>query len=120
MTSEICNKTSMTVQFLYSYKDMQGNEKSSLLNFSTNNSLDAKEETEFIRSLLIEKRWFYASDLCIPELFFEDFNPSLDLGWHEFLEIKTNPSPGREVHERWEDFLERLIELQFEYNRVRE
>jgi hypothetical protein len=108
----------MTVNFQYSYKDTLGNEKANIVHFPSGIELDIEKENEFIRQLLIDGRWFSAVDLCLPELFFEDFDPQLDHGWHEFVGLTFSNFPPREIQERWEDFLERLIEIQFEYRKI--
>ena len=108
----------MTVHFHYAYKDSLGNEKTNTVHFPSNVTIDPLSEKDFIHQLLIDNRWFSASDLCLPELFFEDFDPNLDHGWHEFTGLSVTNTPPREIQERWEDFLERLIELQFEYRKI--
>lgn len=74
------------IEFSYLYRD-SGNYKnygSVYMHNSKRKPLETLEKE--MHSYLIDQDFFYAKDIGVPHLFFEDSTPD-DVTWHEFIEL---------------------------------
>jgi len=84
------------IEFSYLYRD-SGNYKnfgSVYIHNSKRKPLETLEEE--VHSYLIDRNFFYAKDIGVPPLFFEDNTPD-DVTWHEFIEV-LEASPDEEPY----------------------
>jgi hypothetical protein len=99
----------MNVRFEYLYRDA-GNFKSwGEVVFSNPRNLDAKVIAKMAESLLLDRSYFVATKVRLPDLHFPDFNHELDHDWHEAQSFElTADGPSDEEHRSIEEFVESL------------
>jgi hypothetical protein len=99
----------MNVRFEYLYRDAGNFKNWGELVFSNPHNIEVDVVASMAENAFIEKTYFIASKVHIPDLHFEKYNKQLDHGWHEFhtfvaTEETANDLLGRNI----EEFIESL------------
>ena len=74
----------MNIKLEYLYRDAGNNKNWGEVIFTNRNNLSIKELEQEIRNKLIEREFFYAERINIPNLYFPKYDIDLDHDWHEF------------------------------------
>ena len=105
----------MPIRFEYLYR-CAGNYKQWGEVFLSNPKDRPVEELESdIRAKLIDGEFFIAEQIGVPTLYFEETDPELDHGWHEFWDLKVvEQTPAGATGASVEEVLLRLSHMKQE------
>lgn len=99
----------MNISFEYLYRDSGNFKNWGEVIFSNNNNYDTSYLEKQVREVLIDKEFFIADKVAVPNLQFQDYIESLDHGWHEFHSFepssyRSNDFCNRDIMEFIESF----------------
>ena len=85
------------IKFAYLYRDAGNYKNYNEIIFDNPTYVSVEIFRTLIESKFIDKQWFYAKDLQLPELYFEEWDRELDHDLHEFESLtftnKVSNSP---------------------------
>jgi hypothetical protein len=94
----------MNIRFEYLYRDAGNYKRWGEVNFSNPSRLGSPKVESLIRQSLIDGHYLVPSDVDLPDLYSEKFDPELDHTWHEYscveeTEAPPNDAEGRTIEE---------------------
>jgi hypothetical protein len=99
----------MNIKFEYLYRDAGNYKNWGEVFFFNPNNLTVELITSMAEKALIDKSFFVADSMSIPDLHFEEYNPQLDHDWHEFHAFtSTEEAPNDLLNRNIEDFIKSL------------
>ena len=105
----------MNIEFGYFYRDCGNFKNFGEVIFANKRSLSAKEINEKLLSTVMPEPFFRASDLGLPDLFFENFpyDPELDHESHEYHKVSETEKPTNDSFNR--DITDLLLAIEKKY-----
>lgn len=99
----------MNIRFEYIYRDAGNFKNWGEVVFANPNNLKPDVIDSIVENLLIEKLYFVADKVRVPDLHFEEHNPQLDHDWHEMQSFSlTEEAPNDLLSRDIEGFIESL------------
>lgn len=99
----------MNISFEYLYRDSGNFKNWGEVIFSNNNNYDTISLEKQVREVLIDKEFFIANKVAVPNLKFQEYIESLDHDWHEFYSFQQSISRPTDSHGRdIEEFIDSL------------
>jgi hypothetical protein len=98
----------MNVSFEYLYRDGSNYKNWGEVVLTTTSKLPIADLERQIQQGLIDGGNFVAEELCIPTLYFETKDVSVDHGWHEYASVSHTERPTT-IAKSIEDLIERLV-----------
>ncbi|POZ53152.1 hypothetical protein [Methylovulum psychrotolerans] len=99
----------MNVKFEYLYRDAGNFKNWGEVIFSNQYNLKPDRLNLIAENLFIERRYFLANKIDIPDLHFKEYNPQLDHDWHEFHNFSlTDETPNDLKHRNIGEFIDLL------------
>ena len=89
----------MNIRLEYLYRDAGNFKNWGAVVFSNPNNIPSKSIAELASSALIDRSYFVAGKVGVPDLHFLDHDVDLDHDWHEFdsfQETEAQPDDSRE------------------------
>ncbi len=102
----------MNIEFEYLYRDCGNFKNFGKVFFVNQHNISAKKIHEKILSIVMPDPFFRASDLRLPDLFFNDFpyDPELDHELHEYYGVCETEEPPNDIAKR--DIADLLFEIE--------
>lgn len=81
------------LQFHYLYRDAGNYKQFGQIILSNPNGLTPEEATMQLKKGLIDGEFFYAEEVHVPPIRFDEYDPELDHQWHEFEKFTRTDHP---------------------------
>lgn len=96
----------MNIQFEYLYRDAGNFKNWGKVVFSNPNGIAVNDVASIAEKALIDKTYFVASKVGVPDLRFAEYIPHLDHDWHEvYVFLPTNNLPSDPHSRNIEEFI---------------